>query len=762
MKVKHYGDEARLDYCPVCQKAKDNPCFSVNTKTGMYMCHATGESGHIDEYPEIKKELDIENTNSNFSKKEKVINDYSELVFNSNPLTEKWYEYLKGRGIENRDNINKLVRLGKYESMMIPVTDGDKVVGIKYRNLEKKLWSETGSCLDYLLNWQNIEDFEYLIIVEGEIDLLTALEVGFDNCVSLPSGAQNINAIKNQKHWLSKFERIIIATDNDDPGQECLNKIVYELRDLLVPLEKISYGKSKDLNEILTSKGKEKLRSVLGKTTRIKTGYKNFKIDDGSYVYFSDKGAVKVTDFIVKVDAYSDNYLIGRSISNGREREFKARISDLLTLRGIAECIGLYIGSSSSLPLFINYLKEENKEKFIEEIDYYGIRDGKYYDQDSEVVCDKRDLKITKLSEIGPLTQEDREWLEENLIYMRADVNQSLLGICWALGRFHTQGTYPILEVSGTTSIGKTEYVEFISRLMFGGRENIKSLSTLSNHQIRAFSSCSNLTPWAIDEVKITGKFQLEKMTELYSTIRSVYDNKVVNQGNTTNKLTEFHLCSPLIISGETKLSDVSIQNRMIFTYLTKNNKGDFEIYKKLKNTDILEKLGKIVLLDRLENGVVKVNNSVLNEVKDERQLYNLTCLLKGLKALARVLKIKESVVSNFINFLNTVFSKEYTATENFIELLKLVEDAGIENLETFYVSTPKEHWARFQLLYTAIAEQKNKTHSTLELLDMNTLKKQLIEEEFIVSANEQKRIRLDNFTQETKNCKIVRFKVIK
>lgn len=94
---------------------------------------------------------------------------------------------------------------------------------------------------------------------------------------------------------------------------------------------------------------------------------------------------------------------------------------------------------------------------------------------------------------------------------MRSDINQSLLGICWALGRFHTQGTYPILEVSGTTSIGKTEYVEFISRLLFGGRENIKSLSTLSNHQIRSFSSCSNITPWAIDEVKITGKFQLEK-----------------------------------------------------------------------------------------------------------------------------------------------------------------------------------------------------------------------------------------------------------
>jgi toprim domain-containing protein len=90
------------------------------------------------------------------------------------------------------------------------------------------------------------------------------------------------------------------------------------------------------------------------------------------------------------------------------------------------------------------------------------------------------------------------------------------------------------------------------------------------------------------------------------------------------------------------------------------------------------------------------------------------------------------------------------------------VEDAGIDNLESFYVSTHNEHWARFQLLYTAIDEQKRKTNSTLELLDMNTLRKQLIEEEFIISTNEQKKIKIDPFSQETKNCKIVRFKIVK
>ena len=761
MKIKHYGDEARLDYCPVCQKVKkDNPCFSVNVNSGKYMCHSTGKSGHISEFPEIQKELNISEIEE--KTEEKPILDFSSLILNSKKLNKKWLEYLKSRGIENENNINRLYRMGTHESMMIPVTNGETVVGIKYRSLDKKLWSEKGSCLDYLLNWQNITDFEYLVIVEGEIDLLSALEAGVENTVSLPSGATNIKCIKTQKIWLSKFQKIIIATDDDEAGVEARKRIVHELKDLLIPLYKTHFHKKKDVNEVLMKNGKDKVYEyLLNKPSPIKTGFKSFKIDDGGYTYFGGEEAIRVSNFLVEVEAFSENFLIGKAINNGRERKFKARISDLLSIKGIAEAMGVYLASPSTIPKFIDWLKEENQEKYIEEIEYYGIRNNRYYDEDSDVVCDKRDLKITKISEIEALTTEDKEWLEKNLIHMRSDVNQSLLGICWALGRFHTQGTYPILEVSGTTSIGKTEYVEFISRILFGGRENIKSLSTLSNHQIRSFSSCSNITPWAIDEVKITGKFQLEKMNDLYSTIRSVYDNKIINQGNTTNKLAEFHLCTPLIISGETKLSDVSIQNRMISTSLTKKNKGDFEIYKKLKNTDILEKLGKTALMDRLENGVIATDSTILDKVKDERQLYNLNCLLKGLKALTRVLKIDMKIITNFIQFLNTDFSKEYTTTDNFIELLKLVEDAGIENLESFYVSTPNEHWARFQLLYTAIDEQKRKTNSTLELLDMKTLRKQLVEEEFIVSNSEVKKIK-DSFTGEAKTYKIAKFKIIK
>ena len=51
--------------------------------------------------------------------------------------------------------------------------------------------------------------------------------------------------------------------------------------------------------------------------------------------------------------------------------------------------------------------------------------------------------------------------------------------------------------------------------------------------------------------------------------------------------------------------------------------------------------------------------------------------------------------------------------------------------------------------------------NSTLELLDMKTLRKQLIEEEFIISNSEVKKIK-DGFTGEAKTYKIAKFKIIK
>lgn len=736
-KYKRYGNELRFDYCPICKKeSSDNPHFSINLETKQYYCHSTGRGGSIEELEDF--DVDLENISIKKEKKIQAANFDSIMKSRADKhLGEDWLTYLKGRGISEK-GLDRLVRLGRNNTMMIPITDGQHVVAIKYRTIDKKMSSEKGSQSNYLVNWQNIKNKSYLIIVEGEIDLLSAIEAGYDNVVSLPFGAKNLKAIEHQKTWIESFSKITIAVDNDEPGRECKEEIVKLLKTSSKKLYEVELGTYKDFNEILCDKGIGALKKVINKATKIEVNFEPFYEEEDGYYCFQKENYSKCTDFTLNLTGYSDNYIVGIVKQNGREREFKAKKTDLLTKNGMLEHLGYYLGSSQSIAKFWSWFLDKKNEQFLLEIPHYGIIDEEYYDRDSQVICSKVDLKIQNISEIEKMNEEEKKWLNENLLFLRKDVNQSLLGICWALGRFHVQENYPILEVSGTTSIGKTEYVEFISRILFGNKENIKSFSMVTNHQIRSLSSCSNITPWVIDEVKIMGKNLREKAVELYSTIRAVYDNKTLNQGNTTNKLTEFPLCTPLIISGETELSDVSIKNRMISTSLTKQNKSEDDVFFVLKDTKILEKLGKTALKNRLSKGKIEVELEVvkklLSQVKDERQIYNGKCLLIGLKALSEIINITPGDRGRFINYLNELLANEYNVTTNFLELLELVADSGM-SVSHFYQISNGRHFVRFNLLYKAIAEEHFKTNSTLELLDARTLKKQLIENKFILNS---------------------------
>lgn len=112
--------------------------------------------------------------------------------------------------------------------------------------------------------------FNYIIIVEGEIDLLSGLEVGA-NIVSLSFGASNIKCVVNQKEWLSKFKNIIIATDNDEQGKKSKAKIVGELKDLKSNLLELDLGEYKDFNEVLVSEnGRKKLINIIKNYKKIR------------------------------------------------------------------------------------------------------------------------------------------------------------------------------------------------------------------------------------------------------------------------------------------------------------------------------------------------------------------------------------------------------------------------------------------------------------------------------------------------------------
>ena len=215
--------------------------------------------------------------------------------------------------------------------MMIPITNGKEVVGIKYRTLDKKCSAEKESATDYLLNWQNVKDNEYLIIVEGEIDLLSAIEVGFDNVVSLPFGAKNLKCIDSQKEWIVKFNKIIIAVDNDDSGKEAEEKIIEKLSVYSEKLYKVDLREFKDFNEVLVNQGIERLKKVILEAEKVDEPIPNFFGEKGKFYFDLFATYLKNKFNIIKIDNELHCYIDG-IYSKGKNLE-KSMIDLIPNLR---------------------------------------------------------------------------------------------------------------------------------------------------------------------------------------------------------------------------------------------------------------------------------------------------------------------------------------------------------------------------------------------------------------------------------------------
>ena len=68
-----------------------------------------------------------------------------------------------------------------------------------------------------------------LYIQEGEGDCLSVIEAGYTNVVSVPNGSQNMQWIEENWDWLSQFPKIIIWSDNDEPGKKMRKEAIHRL-----------------------------------------------------------------------------------------------------------------------------------------------------------------------------------------------------------------------------------------------------------------------------------------------------------------------------------------------------------------------------------------------------------------------------------------------------------------------------------------------------------------------------------------------------
>ena len=245
-------------FCPKCRDTRkkehrhDTP-LSVNLDDGVWKCHNCQWSGKIGYVKEEKK--------------------YAVPKKQDFAFSDKVRQWFSGRGISDYTLQRYMVgskSLGDHEVVMFPFYQNDELVNIKYRDARKKFWLEKDCKLIlYGIDIANENSDRDVIICEGEIDCLSYYEAGIKNCVSVPNGAQLGNAalefLDNCYDFLSKKERVIVATDNDNAGQQLAKELIRRIGS-----EKcftVDYGDCKDANEVLTKYGKERLHEIISLAT---------------------------------------------------------------------------------------------------------------------------------------------------------------------------------------------------------------------------------------------------------------------------------------------------------------------------------------------------------------------------------------------------------------------------------------------------------------------------------------------------------------
>jgi len=105
------------------------------------------------------------------------------------------------------------------------------------------------------------------IFVVGNCDAMAVIESGFKNTVSIPLGAGNEQWIETNWDFLEQFEKIIIWSDNDDPGikmrhNACSRLGAWKTYYIDLP-KKIGEIPVKDANEVLFKFDKQKVLEII-------------------------------------------------------------------------------------------------------------------------------------------------------------------------------------------------------------------------------------------------------------------------------------------------------------------------------------------------------------------------------------------------------------------------------------------------------------------------------------------------------------------
>lgn len=394
------GDEAYLSECPFCHDKNSHWRFLVNIKTGAYICNRQDNCG-AKGYIKLPKEKEIIENKA-------IQNLSSSLDLVSGSL-------LKYMTEERKISLNTLKKarvFSRNNNFCFFYTNLEgKAIGIKYRSIDKKIFCEKGSEMT-LINWDRVdpEIYSTLYVTEGEMDMLSLMEVGFENVVSIPNGASSMEWIDKQIDFLKKFDTLIFIMDNDGAGKKALKTINERLSSFQMKLKTIDLLFYKDPNEILQDDdGKIKLKNI------IENNIKDLVIPK---VYIVSK--VKIENEVEEVD-WKDrglNHMIGGMqygrlmLLSGNSGCGKSTFANNLMANLLDQGLKVYTHQGESSPssfktnLYKIFCRSDSIQK------YYDNFKEKYYGKVTEEIEEKIDAWLgDKLIVHGSLTPTKNELL---------------------------------------------------------------------------------------------------------------------------------------------------------------------------------------------------------------------------------------------------------------------------------------------------------------------------------------------------------------
>lgn len=255
--------------CPWCsayRKKKNYPCLNVNLDKGVYHCWHCAASGSLEKGEEQK---------SNPATTPLI---FRKPVYKATPLPQRVIDWFATRKIPLSVLVRRRISYGpvympqveqEVPAIQFPYMRHGEVINCKYRDGYKNFRMTTGAERIFF----GFDDIggDTLIICEGELDAMALEVAGYTSVVSVPDGAPAPTA----KNYESKFDfllsaeealkplkRIILAVDNDAPGQ----KLAEELARRLGPERcyRVQWSSEcKDANDVLISYGANVLQECI-------------------------------------------------------------------------------------------------------------------------------------------------------------------------------------------------------------------------------------------------------------------------------------------------------------------------------------------------------------------------------------------------------------------------------------------------------------------------------------------------------------------